>query len=138
MQYWHSVIDEVLHKDEQARSFFFTNHGRLGDIFEDNHPRATILVSRKCKDGRIYALGKKFPELYLTRREAETMFWVVQDFTLAYVAQQMTLSRRTVEFYVKNLKLKLQCRNKKELIETILQTDLLRQLELEGLQIMRH
>ncbi|OGT33493.1 MAG: hypothetical protein A3C44_02965 [Gammaproteobacteria bacterium RIFCSPHIGHO2_02_FULL_39_13] len=66
------------------------------------------------------------------------MFWVVQDFTLAYVAQQMTLSRRTVEFYVKNLKLKLQCRNKKELIETILQTDLLRQLELEGLQIMRH
>ncbi|OGT48473.1 MAG: hypothetical protein A3E82_03875 [Gammaproteobacteria bacterium RIFCSPHIGHO2_12_FULL_38_11] len=87
---------------------------------------------------RNYYLGKKYPNVYITKREAESLFWIVQGLTIPQTAHKLALSSRTVEFYVKNLKLKLGCVNKKELIEKIMQTNLLKQLEKEGLKIIRH
>lgn len=136
MHYWSSVLDEVLHKHDDEHAFLFTNQGRLGEFYEiADLESAEPLRSSK---NRTYFLGDRFPGIYLTKREAETMFWVIQDHTLAYAAHQMKLSSRTVEFYVKNLRLKLQCKTKKELVEKILQSDLLKQLENDGYKIAWH
>ena len=135
MHYWNSILDEVLHKDETAQAFLYTNQGRLADVLDAED---TLIHGKELRDLRTYHLGDYFPNIYLTKREAETMFWVVQDFTNAQAASEMNLSSRTVEFYVKNLKLKLQCKTKKELIEKILQTDLLQRLEKEGMKVAKH
>ncbi len=134
MQYWNSVLDEVLQKDEQ-RSFFYTNRGRLDDVF---YLPTELMDSKKPSRRRNYFLDRPFEDIHLTPREAETMFWIVQDYTLAATAEKMSLSSRTIEFYVKNMKAKLRCANKKEMIEKILQTNLLQQLEQDGLQIVKH
>ena len=87
---------------------------------------------------RVYYVGSGRSRVHFTRREAECIFWIVQNFTIAEAAHKMGLSARTVEFYIKNTKLKLKCVNKKALIEKVLKTDLLTQLEKEGLKIKKH
>ncbi len=134
MQYWNSVLDEVLQKDEQ-RAFLYTNRGRLDDVF---YLPTALSHSKKPSRRRNYFLNHPFEDVHLTPREAETMFWVVQDYTLAATAEKMGLSSRTIEFYVKNMKAKLRCANKKEMIEKILHTNLLQQLEQDGLRIVKH
>ena len=138
MQYWQSVLDEVSHKDDNAHTFL-TPHGvqltnRVDALLSDD----ALNFSKETRELRSYYLGDDYPNVYLTKREAETMFWIVQELTIAEAAEKMHLSARTVEFYVKNMKLKLSCANKKELIEKVLDSDLLQQLEKEGLQIISH
>lgn len=134
MQYWQGVLDEVLQKNE-GRSFLYTNHGRLDD---GSHIPALKKCCLKKTDRKKYFLNAPFEGVHLTSREAETMFWLVQDYTLAAAACEMGLSARTVEFYVKNMKIKLRCANKKEMIVKVLSTNLLQQLESDGLKILRH
>lgn len=134
MKYWYSVLDEVLQKDER-RAFFYTNRGRLDDVF---YLPTTPIDFKKSLPKRNYFLNHPFEAVHLTPREAETMFWIVQDYTFAATAKKMGLSSRTIEFYVKNMKIKLHCTGKKEMIEKILQTNLLQQLEQDGLQIVKH
>lgn len=131
MQYWNSVLDEVLHKNDDADAFLFADQSDLSFDILPNKIRET-------RDLRAYYLGEAYPDIYLTRREAECMFWIVQDCTIQETAFAMQLSARTVEFYVKNMKLKLQCASKKRLIEKILKSNLLQQLEKEGMRIVRH
>lgn len=136
MDYWNSVLDEVLHKDEESHSFLFTNQGHLGEIYVACDDE--FVQPRGRNEHKNYYLGSQYPNVYLTRREAETMFWMMQDYTISHAAHRMHLSARTVEFYLKNLKLKFQCKSKNELVEKLLQTNLLQQLEKDGLKIVRH
>lgn len=133
MQYWNIVLNEVLQKNDE-RSFFYTNRGRL----EDSFSITPLIYLDKRPDRRIYYLNDPFENKYLTFREAQTLFWLIQDYTLAAAAHKMGLSSRTVEFYVKNMKMKLHCATKKEMVEKILQTNLLEQLEKDGLKILKH
>lgn len=138
MNYWNSILDEVLHKDDDSHAFLFTNQGDLTDDMENYAVEINSDKKREARDLRTYYLGKEYPNIYLTKREAECMFWIVQDCTIAETALKMGLSARTVEFYVKNMKLKLQCKNKNKLTEKILLSNLLQQLEKEGLRIVKH
>ena len=136
MHYWYSVLDEVKHKDEIEYAFLLTQSGRLDlKLCSDE-----LLISafKEPRDLRTYYLGDAYPKLYLTKREAECMFWLMQDCTIAQAAFHMRLSARTVEFYVKNLKGKLSCQTKKELVSKILQTNLIAQLEKDGMQMVKH
>lgn len=138
MSYWHSILDEVLHKDDDAHAFLFTNQGDLSDDVENYAIACNADRIRDSRDLRTYYLGREYPDIYLTKREAECMFWIVQECTIAETALKMGLSARTVEFYVKNMKLKLQCKNKRKLIEKILLSSLLQQLERDGMRIVKH
>ena len=134
MTYWHSVLDEVLQKNEQ-RDFLYTNRGRLEDIF---YLPVGLMRAKKPLRRRHYFLDHPFEGIYLTPPEAETMFLMMQYYTLAATAEKMMLSSRTIEFYVKNMKTKLRCANKKDMVEKILHTSLLQQLEKDGLRIDKH
>lgn len=69
--------------------------------------------------GRYYIVGSDAVVVYFTRREVDTLRYLVDGGTVKEVAQKMDLSPRTVEFYVKNLRQKLGCSTKRCLIEWV-------------------
>jgi len=138
MQYWQSVLAEVQHKNDQAYDFLFTNRGRLSEIDTALFSEDLAILPKETRDLRTYYLGDQYPGVYFTKREAESLFWLVHGMTIAETAAQMHLSPRTIEFYIKNMKSKLGCASKKRLIEKVLKTNLIEQLKEEGMRIVVH
>ncbi len=69
---------------------------------------------------KLYTLGEDHKGIYFTRREAECMLLLLEGRTMANVAVALKLSHRTVEFYTKNMKNKLNCNTKEELVNVVL------------------
>lgn len=69
-----------------------------------------------------FGLGGEYGNAYLTYREAQCMLLFMRGKTVTKVAQCLKLSPRTIEFYLNNIKGKLNCRSKPELIEAIIET----------------
>lgn len=138
MSYWHTVLSEVLHKEDKNRSFLYTNAGQLAvpiSLLASDEMHDKPLEKR---DLRTYYLGADYPDVYFTKREAETAFWIVHGLTLAETAAKMYLSARTIEFYVKKMKIKLNCGTKRRLIDIVKKTDLIQILQSEGMRIVLH
>ena len=67
----------------------------------------------------MYHLGQQFPSIYFTEREAECMNLMLQSNTANRIAEVLHISKRTVEYYILNMKLKLNCRTKEELVRIV-------------------
>jgi len=119
--YWDQVIREVENKHSAKFAFTFTN---LAEI------RARKLARKRCHRKQVIKktkmrsslLGKKHPKVHLTPREAECMELILCGKTNGQVGKALKLSPRTVEYYVGNLKHKLNCRSKSELIGKVRDT----------------
>ena len=133
MDYWSSLANDVLNKDKKNISVLLSDSENALTSHRTTD-QARVIV----RDFRTYYLAPEHPHIYFTKREAECAFWIVQHNTIDQAAAKMDLSPRTVEFYVKNMKLKLKCANKKQLIEKVLQSTLLKQLEKDGMMIVQH
>lgn len=59
------------------------------------------------------------PGIYLTKRETECMTHLIEGKTIKLTAESLGLSDRTVEYYLNNIKAKLQCRTKNELVSRL-------------------
>lgn len=57
------------------------------------------------------------PLVKLTKREKECLSYYMDDFRMKDVAEKMGLSIRTIEFYLNNIKDKLDCNDKPELLK---------------------
>lgn len=79
-------------------------------------------------NGRRIFLGGDFPGVYLTVREAE-MAQLLEDFKYREIAALMKISRRTAEYYALNMKKKLRCHNKREMIYMLSTGGIVKQLE---------
>lgn len=113
MMYWDVVLQEVLNKNSPGYIFIFTN-------FTDILSRKVIKQeSEKRYYTKMYTLGKKYQNIYLTQREAECVLYLLQGCTIKKAAEKLGLSARTVEFYINNIKAKLKCRTQIELINHI-------------------
>lgn len=66
-----------------------------------------------------YYLKHNDTSLYFTHREVQTMHLLLEGMTVPQAAREMLLSSRTVEFYVKNVRLKLKCPSKIELVRLL-------------------
>lgn len=66
-----------------------------------------------------YPLGGEFEDVYFTRQEARCMVCMLKGATVKAAANTMELSPRTVEYYVNNMKKKVNCYSKSELIRVI-------------------
>jgi DNA-binding CsgD family transcriptional regulator len=58
----------------------------------------------------------EFSQDKLSSRQSECLHYLVRGMTAKQIAQTLNLSHRTVEFYLDNLKVKLQCKTKAELV----------------------
>ena len=74
-------------------------------------------TGRKRK--QIY-IGNKLPCSLLTEREAHCLLHFAQGKTIRSTAECLNLSPRTVEFYLKNMKNKLNCHSKAEFVQKII------------------
>lgn len=138
MEYWRSVLEEVLNKENDEYFFRYTIQGQLHEPESQYADDDNDVVEKEKRDLRTYYLGEQYPGIYFTKREAESIFWISQGNTIVKTAAIMGLSPRTVEFYVKNMKAKTNCASKKRLIEKVLKTNLLSQLAKDGLCLVVH
>lgn len=84
---------------------------------------------RRGQSKKQYLMVTETAAVYFTAREVDTMKSLMFGGTLQDVAGLMGLSRRTVEFYVKNLRQKLKCTDKNTLVEKVEEQKLLEKLE---------
>lgn len=76
-----------------------------------------------------YGLGSKYGSAYFTKREAECMVLLLKGKTINSVANILKLSPRTVEYYVKNMKSKLGCRTKFELVDLVYASEFMKNVD---------
>ena len=77
----------------------------------------------------IYGLGDRYNAVYFTRREAECMVLLLKGKTINGVATTLKLSPRTVEYYVKNMKSKLGCKTKFDLVDIVYASDFMKAVD---------
>jgi DNA-binding CsgD family transcriptional regulator len=70
-----------------------------------------------------YNLGEPFPTIYLTQREADCVFHLLQGKSMPAIAKDLKLSPRTVEYYLNKIKKKLNCHRNSEIIGKIGQSE---------------
>ena len=115
MHNWGGLVQQVLAKKEQTEAAEPASKTR-----DASHDERELLPRRR------YVLDETHA-LYLTYREAQCMLLFIHGKTVIKAARCLALSPRTVEYYLNNMKAKLKCRTKSELIEQILQTQFLKQ-----------
>lgn len=71
-----------------------------------------------------YYLQGPFQGVYLTRREVECLYWLSQGKSAEETAIILFISKRTIEKHFENIKLKLDCRNKYQLIKLAIEQNL--------------
>lgn len=103
MHMWQDVIDDV-YKDKKNREM----------ISQRSTQKSTP------RDELRYYLGKKFPGTYLTPREMDCAKYLVSGFTHTMIADLLGLSTRTIEYYTKNIRMKLHCHTRTELVSTLI------------------
>lgn len=99
----HAITDKKLLHALQKLKEFDSYYGHNGQSY--------------LKEG--YSFGN------LSNREEQCMFYLLRGKTAKRTAEILNLSPRTVETYIDNLKTKLHCRSKSELIEKAIDMDLL-------------
>jgi DNA-binding CsgD family transcriptional regulator len=104
--------------DEERR---VTYNNNSGNITQTSHNKPKSLVA--------YGLGDKHGSAYFTRREAECMVLLLKGKTINSVAYALKLSPRTVEYYIKNMKSKLGCRTKFELVDLVYASDFIKNVD---------
>lgn len=81
----------------------------------------------RARQERFY-IGRPYADSYLTTREAQVVVHFLMGKTIDATAVSLQLSPRTIEFYVRNMKFKLQCRTKAELIKMIKESEFMQSL----------
>ena len=119
--YWQVVLAEVLNKGKLDYTFLYTS---LGPAEREEAGFRAVPENRQPKRDRM-VLDGEFSGIYLTPREVDCLNALASGRTVKIVARELELSHRTVEFYLKNLKIKFGCATKGELLALVAATDLL-------------
>ena len=119
--YWQVVLAEVMNKGKLDYTFLYTS---LGPAEREEAGFRAVPENRQPKRDRM-VLDGEFSGIYLTPREVDCLNALASGRTVKIVARELELSHRTVEFYLKNLKIKFGCATKGELLALVAATDLL-------------
>lgn len=114
--YWDMILKQVLDKKSSAQECTFSDAKDYNPCIISSMVRQGQIKISRSRKSKKYPIGENYPNVYFTEREAQTIFHFLYGRTTAEVAAILGLSRRTIEFYVKNMKTKLNCRLKSELI----------------------
>ena len=70
-----------------------------------------------------YYLGKSYPGIYLSQREAECVALLLEGYGEEKSAEILDISTPTVERYLRNVRDKIYCKNNIEIIQKMQSTD---------------
>lgn len=123
-RYWYAVLHEVINKHDPEYYFRYTSVAdQLGDgVVKRRHHREKKDLSKK------YYLGQPFEPIYFTQREFDCVLGLLHGQTVKGVAVSLKLSPRTVEYYIKNVKVKLNCASRTELLGKAIRSELFMKL----------
>lgn len=100
MNNWNNVIESVLpHQSKRPET-----------------PTVTLPKRSTSALNKRYYINPTSPDLYLTQRELDCARQLLCGLTFRDVGKSLGISRRTVEFYVRNMRLKFECAHLKNLI----------------------
>lgn len=109
MKNWYDVINQT---GTDSKNSIYVLDDKVVKKTNKQQQKKMVLPKR-----RQYWLGKHYPHLYLTQREAECIFYLSRGLTIVATASQLALSARTVEFYLKKVKEKFKIRKKSQLVQ---------------------
>ncbi len=114
---WRDVTSAIKNKRTQPKLYrqFFIGHLYQDDLLREYQRQKT--VSKKNRTIRNYYLEEPFHHIYFTQRELDCLQLLLQGKTNRYVADQLALSERTVEFYIRNMREKTGTTSKQALLE---------------------
>ena len=104
--YWRAVSNEFVNRYAKDYPFYYTMMRYYPDDEQTTRENIDRKTYRFNEDGT----------LYLTQREADCIYFMVQGHTITSTAQELLLSPRTVEFYLKRIKEKFKIKSKKQLL----------------------
>ena len=83
-----------------------------------NHIKSLGLLDKDSPMQFTERLAKK--KICLTKREQQCAYYIVRGYTALQISEHLGLSKRTVEHYIDNIKVKLDVANKAALIEKLM------------------
>ncbi len=129
--YWDQVLKEVLNKKDSSYPCVFTNIKKPLQVEEPSvesyHRQA------KKKELRVY-LGGVLHAIYFTRRESQCMLLLMEGKTMKESGSKLNLSSRTIEYYVKNMKVKTKARSRAELVRLVMSSHFMKNVKRIGLK----
>ena len=110
------LLNQVMRMKSSGKRALLLSDEEQGSVYNPNIKKYKVLGKRSLA---AYGLGSKYGDAYFTRREAECMVLLLKGKTINSVADILELSPRTVEYYIKNMKFKIGCRTKFELVDLV-------------------
>ncbi|MDF1760537.1 MAG: helix-turn-helix transcriptional regulator [Coxiellaceae bacterium] len=136
--YWQQVWSEALSDSQDQRQQSFVNLQMIREQALLDAEAAKSPIMRRYRyhlqngnngpRGPAVFLGARYLGVYLTCREAHCGVLLLRGMTYKAIGRQLQISSRTVEYYINNIKRKLRCRRRTEVIAHLLQSDFLQNL----------
>ncbi len=129
---WQRLLGEVREQHSGALVPEFTSLCQMAGC--DDHVQVegirypALVSATRGPRHRVVYLGEVFPGVYFTQREAHCALLLLNGATVKLIAKHLGLSYRTVEYYMDNIKAKIQRRRKGDVIAAILKSDFLKNL----------
>ena len=117
MNYWQIILEEVEHYEDRGFRCLYSNLQETDIFVEKIENEYAYKAQRKPKV--TYPLTGNLSHLHLTEREAECIYCLQHHHTIKSTGILLNLSSRTVEFYLKNIKTKMQVRTKDEVLSNL-------------------
>lgn len=121
------VIGEDSFNNEQQSRLNWT------DLLSQTTNLSSIITDKKQSQFAhdkefLISLGKSFPNVYLTEREAQCALLLMLGFTSKESAQKLHLSSRTIEYYQLRIKAKLNMTHRATIIMALLKSDFIKNM----------
>lgn len=120
MQYWQDVVKGITGNQKQAKRFMISEA-----------PSEYLIQPAEPKEKKIpksYYLEGEYKDIYFTQREVECLYFMLQGCSIVKTARLLDLSARTVEFYLKNMRVKLSASSKNHLLALVANSQLAQKL----------
>ena len=120
------LLNQVMRMKSSGKRAILLGDEEQGSVYNTNIKKNMVFRKRSLI---AYGLGSKYGDAYFTRREAECMVLLLKGKAINSVADILELSPRTVEYYIKNMKSKIGCRTKFELVDLVYASEFMKNVD---------
>jgi DNA-binding CsgD family transcriptional regulator len=126
---WDDVVREVLKRKANGKKANLFNCS--DEEYETSYIKAKKNKLSKRNSFIRYRLGAKYGDTYFTKREADCMVSLLKTKTISCAAALLGISVRTAECYVNQMKAKIGCRTKGELVELVRASEFMKNVNIQ-------